>query len=61
MRCYNCREYDHFTRDCPTSREERDLYQLQQMLNLEEEEQTHLLSSRQSSPVENSRTSPLNL
>ena len=31
------------------------------MLNLEEEEQIHLLSSRQSSPVENSQTSPLNL
>ena len=25
IRCYNCREYDHFTGDCPTSREERDL------------------------------------
>ena len=23
IRCYICREYDHFTRDCPTSREER--------------------------------------
>ena len=44
IRCYNCREYDHFVRDCPTSREERDLEQLQQMLNLEEKEQTHLLS-----------------
>ena len=34
--------------------------QLQQMLNLEEEEQTHLLNSTQSNPIENSRTSPLN-
>ena len=42
IRCYNCREYDHFVRDCPTSREERDIDQLQQMLNLEEEEETHL-------------------
>ena len=33
--CYNCREYDHFVRDCPTSREERELEQLQQILNLE--------------------------
>ena len=32
--CYNCREYDHFARDCPTSREERDIDRLQQMLNL---------------------------
>ena len=61
IRCYNCREYDHFVRDCPTSREERDIDQLQQMLNLEEEEQTCLLNSTQSNPIENSRTSPLNL
>ena len=60
-RCYNCREYDHFARDCPTSREERDIDQLQQMLNLEEEEQTHLSTSTQSNLVENPRTSPLNL
>ena len=59
IRCYNCREYDHFARDCTTSREERDLEQLQQMLNLGEEEQTHLLTYRQSSPTENGRTNPL--
>ena len=29
IRCYNCREFNHFERDCPTSREERDLDQLQ--------------------------------
>ena len=23
IRCYACREYDHFARDCPNSREER--------------------------------------
>ena len=61
IRCYNCREYNHFARDCPTSGVERDLEQVQQMLNLEAEEQTHLLTSRQNSPIENSRTSPLNL
>ena len=62
VRCYNCREYDHFARDCPTSRKERDLEQLQQMLNLkEEEEQTHLQTYRQNSPIENNRTIPLNL
>ena len=60
IRCYNCREYDLFVRDCPNSREERDLEQLQQMLNLEAEEQTHLLTSRQDSPTQNYR-SPLNL
>ena len=29
-------EYDHFVKDCPTSREERELEQLQQMLSLED-------------------------
>ena len=24
IRCYNCRQYDHFVRDCPNSREERE-------------------------------------
>ena len=28
IRCYACREYDHFVRDCPNSREERDLEQV---------------------------------
>ena len=60
IRCYNCREYDHFARDCSTSRAERDLDQLQQMLNLEEEE-TQLLNSAQNNPIQNSKTSPLNL
>ena len=50
IRCYNCREYDYFARDCPNSKQERDFEQLQQMLNLEAEEQTHLLTHRQDSP-----------
>ena len=37
IRCYECREYDHFTKDCPTSREEREL-ELQQMFNLDDEQ-----------------------
>ena len=40
IRCYNCREYDHFARDCPNSWEERELERLQQMLGMETEEQT---------------------
>ena len=34
IRCYKSREYDHFARDCPTSRGEKEIEQLQQMLNL---------------------------
>ena len=37
IRCYKCREYDHFTKDCPTSREEKEIEQVQQMLNLDEQ------------------------
>ena len=36
IKCFKCREYDHFTKDCPTSREEKEIEQLQQMLNLED-------------------------
>ena len=38
IRCYKCREYDHFANDCPTSREERELEHLQQMLKLDDEQ-----------------------
>ena len=60
IRCYKCREYNHFVRDYPTSREEREIEQLQQMLNLEEN-QTSLLTNAQNSQTENPRASPLNL
>ena len=33
IRCYAYREYNHFAGNCPNSREERDLEQLQHMLN----------------------------
>ena len=46
--------------DCPTSREEREIDQLQQMLNLGEE-QTHLSMNTQNKPVENPRACSLNL
>ena len=37
IRCYKCREYDHFMKDCPTNREEREIEKIQQMLNLDKE------------------------
>ena len=57
IRCYACREYDHFARDCPNSRVERDLEQLQHMLNMEE--QDHQKFSTLSSDED--YRSPLNL
>ena len=60
IRCYKCRECDHFARDCPTSGEEREIEQLQQMLNLKEN-QTSLLTNAQNSAAESPRASPLNL
>ena len=38
IHCYKCREYDHFAKDYPTSREEKEIEQLQQMLNLGDEQ-----------------------
>ena len=57
IRCYVCREYDHFARDCPNSREERDLEQLQHMLSMEE--QDHRSPSMHS--TDEDCQSPLNL
>ena len=63
--CYKCGEYDHFTRDCSTSREEKEIEQLQQMLNLGDE-QTIAPSNTQgnfcrTSSEENLRAGHLNL
>ena len=53
IRCYKCREYDHFAKDCPTSREEKEIEQLQQMLNLEDKQT--LLKSLVASTQDNFR------
>ena len=38
IRCYKFREYDHFSKDCPTTKEETEIEQIQQMFNLDEEQ-----------------------
>ena len=64
---YNkCREYDHFSRDCPTFREEKEIEQLQQMLNLGNEQTSVTPSNMQdnfsrTSSEENLRAGHLNL
>ena len=47
IHCYKHREYDHFVRDCPTSREEKEIEQLQQMLNLGDEQSSIAPSNTQ--------------
>ena len=36
IRCFKCRKYNHFTKDCPHSETEREPEQIQQMYNLDE-------------------------
>ena len=38
IKCCKSREYDQFMKDCPTSKEERMIEQIQQMFNLDEEQ-----------------------
>ena len=33
--CYKCTEYDHYMKECPISKEEREIEQIQQMFNLD--------------------------
>ena len=61
-------EYDHFVKDCPTSRKEKEIQQLQQMLNLGDEKISlkSLITSTQdnlsrASSEENLRPGHLNL
>ena len=64
IHCYKYREYDHFARDCPTSREEKEIEQLQQMLNLGIEQLLTLPMSaelRRVSSEENLRANHLNV
>ena len=38
IRCFKCREYDHFARECPTRQESREAEQIQQMFNMDEDQ-----------------------
>ena len=38
IRCYKCREFYHFAKDCPTSKEVGEIEKIQQMFNLDEEQ-----------------------
>ena len=38
IRCYKCRESDHFATDCPTTKVEKETDQIQQMFNLDKEQ-----------------------
>ena len=35
IRCFECREYDHFVRECPTRQESRETEQIQQIFNMD--------------------------
>ena len=37
IRCFRCREYNHFMRDCPTTQESREVEQIQWMFNMDED------------------------
>ena len=35
IRCFECQDYTHFARDCPTTQVDREVEQIQQMFNIE--------------------------
>ena len=38
IRCFECWEYDHFTRDCPTTQTDREVEQIQQLFNMDKDQ-----------------------
>ena len=38
IRCFECREYDHFARECPTGQASRETEDIQQMFNMDEDQ-----------------------
>ena len=38
IRCFECREYDHFARECPTRQASRETEKIQQIFNTDEDQ-----------------------
>ena len=38
IRCFECREYNHFAKECLTRQEKREIEQIQQMFNLDDKQ-----------------------
>ena len=38
IRCFECWEYNHFVRECPTRQESREMEQIQQMFNMDQDQ-----------------------
>ena len=38
IRCYKCRQYDHFTKDCLTLKLEKETEGIQQMYNMDKKQ-----------------------
>ena len=38
IRCFDCRDYDHFARDCPMTQVNREIEQIQQMFNMDKDQ-----------------------
>ena len=38
IRCFQCREYNHFGKECLTRQEKREIEQIQQMFNLDDKQ-----------------------
>ena len=50
IRCFECRDYDHFVRFCPTKQQSRETEQIQQMFNMDEDQtilQTPLMDTEE--------------
>ena len=50
IRCFECREYDHFAKECPTRQDSKVAEWIQQMFNMDEDQtilQTPLMDTEE--------------